>query len=216
MNKTCRPAETTRRRTIKKRAPSKITRMEEKLDGLVSLIRAGVQAGSVKSPALTVGTSDGTYQLDDMPTRSPSEDNSVSSRSNEYINSTPTPVTSESTGSLYNIVPSAGHEAWDFTASEATDCLKNFRAFKLKYFPCVYIPPDTTTHQLQQEKPLLWLCIMRLGSNSTSRQQLIGQKIRQMIAEAMVIESEKNLDLLLGLLVYMGWYDEPTPKLRII
>jgi hypothetical protein len=206
MNKTCRPAAITRRRNIKKRAPSKITRMEEKLDGLVSLIRAGAQAGSVvTSPALTGGASDGTYHSG-TPTRSPSENNSVSSKSDGYTHSTLTPLTFESTGTLHNLMPSAHREAWEFTASEAAECLRNFQTFKLKYFPCVYIPPDTTTEQVQQERPLLWLCIMRLGSKSASRQQLIAKKIRQLIAEAMVIESEKSIDLLLGLLVYMGWY----------
>jgi hypothetical protein len=206
MNKACRPAATTRRRNIKKRAPSKITRMEEKLDGLVSLIRAGVQAGSVvTSPALTGGTSDGTYHSG-TPTRSPSENNSVSSKSDGYTHSTLTPLTSESTGTLHNLMHSTHHEAWDFTVSEAAECLRSFQTFKLKYFPCVYIPLDTTTQQLQQERPLLWLCIMRLGSKSASRQQLIAKKIRQLIAEAMVIESEKSIDLLLGLLVYVGWY----------
>ncbi|KAL9094342.1 MAG: hypothetical protein Q9165_003483 [Trypethelium subeluteriae] len=46
---------------------------------------------------------------------------------------------------------------------------------------------------------------MAVGSKSTSQQQILGAKIRQTIAQEVVIQSEKSIDLLLGLLVFMSW-----------
>jgi hypothetical protein len=47
---------------------------------------------------------------------------------------------------------------------------------------------------------------MAVGSKSKSQQQVLGSKIRQKIAQELVVQSEKNIDLLLGILAFIGWY----------
>jgi hypothetical protein len=89
---------------------------------------------------------------------------------------------------------------------EAEEYLKIFRTQKLKYFPFVYIPSTTSAQHLLQERPFLWLCIMTMSSNSISQQLALSNKIRHILGRKMLLEYEKNLDLLLGLLAYIGWY----------
>jgi hypothetical protein len=196
LNKECRPAETVRRRSSRKPAISRTARLEEKLDGLVSLIKAGAQSGGLipssrATTAMDDSTPGGTFDNVQMLT----------------------PATDDSTGSPYNLSPSG----FDNTGSElspvkAEEYLTNFQTYKSKYFPLIYIPSTTTASQLRQERPLLWLCIMTVGSKSTSQQQVLGSKIRETIAREMVVQSEKNIDLLLGILIFIWWYSIYQPQ----
>lgn len=185
----CRPAESVRRRSWRKPVVSRTARLEEKLDGLVSLIKAGGQSsGAVKTPhEMTVEDSSphGTYHS--VAVLTPPTDGSTGSPNNHQpyglldTDSEPSPV-------------------------EAESYLINFQTCKSKYFPFIYIPSTTTAQDLRQERPFLWLCIMTVGSKSISQQQILGTRIRQTVAQEMVIESEKSIDLLLGLLTFCWWY----------
>jgi hypothetical protein len=93
----------------------------------------------------------------------------------------------------------------DTSSYESEKCLDDFRVFKLQYFPFFHIPIDMTAVKLQKERPFLWLCIMSISTKSTARQKALGYKIRQTVARIMLLESEKSIDLLLGLLTFLGW-----------
>jgi hypothetical protein len=118
-----------------------------------------------------------------------------------------TPDTDDGIAASYNLPPS-GFRRTDGQPSpaEAEEYLINFQTNNSKYFPFVYIPSTTTAQQLRQERPFLWLCIMTVGSKSTSQQQVLGTKIRKTVAQEMIVQSEKSIDLLLGLLIFTGWY----------
>ena len=88
---------------------------------------------------------------------------------------------------------------------EAEEYLINFQTYRAKYLPFIYIPSSTTARQLQQERPFLWLCLMAAGSKSTTQKQVLGREIRQTVAQEIVVQSERNIDLLLGLLTFISW-----------
>lgn len=207
-NKECRPAQTVRRRNPKRPAVSKTSRLEEKLDNIVSLMVAGGVAGAVVAPL-------------DVPTQTnanphhQSRRGSVSNKSNDYVHNAPV-LTSviDSTGASSNL-PHPGY-AGEPSLLEADEYLISFQSYKLRCFPFVNIPSIITAQQLRQERPFLWLCVMAVSSRSTSQQQALGKKIRQTIAEEMVLRSEKNIDLLLGLLAFIGWYGSCQTQNRII
>jgi hypothetical protein len=215
LNKDCRPAEKVRHRSPRKPAVSKTARLEEKLDGLVSLIKAGAQSGQVTTSLATAVAMDD-FTLNGNPrinantsTHSQSERDLIPSSSNDYIHNVPvlTPATEYSTGSSYILPPSGFRDPGGEPSSvEAEEYLINFRTYKLKYFPFIHIPSTTTAQQLRQERPFLWLCIMAVGSKSKSQQQVLGSNIRQKIAQELVVQSERNIDLLLGILAFIGWY----------
>jgi hypothetical protein len=178
LNKECRPAETVRRRNPRKVTASKTARLEEKLDGLVSLIKAGQSGKDITSSSFN--------DIHNVPVLTPPMEDATTS-------SYPSSVFQD-----VNAEPSL---------TEAEECLLCFKRYHSQYFPFVYIPSTTTAQELRQDKPFLWLCIMAVSSKSTARQQVLSTKIRQTVAQEMLFQAEKNIDLLLGLLTFIGWYD---------
>ena len=93
------------------------------------------------------------------------------------------------------------------TPQEAEQNLHTFTTKQLKYFPFIFFPDNTTAERLRQEHPFLWLCIMVTSSRVIAQQQALSKQIRDIIAQRLIYESQCSLDLLLGLLVFIGWYD---------
>jgi hypothetical protein len=158
------------------------------------MIKAGALGGTaITSPQGTVSGNDST------PDSSHNQLNtgSLLSSSTDHIHnvSERTTATANRRGSSYE--PSL---------VEAEESLANFRTYKSKYFPFVHIPSTTTAQHLRQERPFLWLCIVAIGSKSTSTQEILGRQVRQTIAQELIVQSSKNIDLLLGLLAFVGWY----------
>ena len=214
LNKECRPSATVRRRNPKKPIASKSTRLEEKLDGLVSLLRAGAQSDVTAADSQAIpATFDSAHRSsvranDKASPYTPSEIGSTTDVLHGQLPNLPvlTPDSIDSQGTLSNSSASILRDTVDPSPLEAEECLTTFRNHKSRYFPFVYIPPATTANQLRQERPFLWLCVMMVASRSVSRQQLLGNKVRDTLAQEMVLKCEQNIDLLLGLLAYIVWY----------
>ncbi|OQV07342.1 hypothetical protein CLAIMM_11793 [Cladophialophora immunda] len=201
LNKQCRPIESIRRRNPKRRAVNKTARLEQKLDGLVSLIKSGALSSTVDiSPQAT-------RSLDDpLPRGSINMD-------------TNTPGYVQSLGvSLLGVIDAGTLEtssttpttdgtraSYEPSQAEAEEFLASFRTYKSRCFPFVHIPSTTTASHLKQERPFLWLCIMSIASKSTSQQRLLGSRIRHLIAQEVVVQLNRNMDLLLGILAFIGW-----------
>ncbi|KAH8651094.1 hypothetical protein BX600DRAFT_473069 [Xylariales sp. PMI_506] len=193
LQRQCRPAESVRRRSQKKPNATKAARLEEKLDSLVSLIKSGAVGGAIPSPQRT-------------PPHSASNDDNLRSTSD-----TPEEKYESSNNHLNKLLASLPAvtsyiaPSYEPSPTEAEKHLENFRKHKSKYFAFVHIPRNTSAAQLQGDRPFLWLCIMMLGSKSTLQQQILGGIIREKIAQEMVIQSNKSLDLLLGILGFTAW-----------
>jgi hypothetical protein len=224
LKKQCHPPETIRRRRPRKPTASKTAQLEEKLDSLVSLIKAGAQPGTViasshvTAPIAPIDDSmpHGILRLNDnTPTHNTIKRNLVSSSANDYcIHNIPalTPTSDDSTNSINSISPSGfGDTCGEPSPVEAEECLINFQTYKSKYFPFIHIPSTTSAQQLRQERPFLWISIMVVSSKSMLQQHLLGNKLRQSIAQELVVQSEKKIDLLLSLLTFIGWYGVYTP-----
>jgi hypothetical protein len=74
-------------------------------------------------------------------------------------------------------------------------------------FPFVIIPPGTTAGQLETSRPLL-MKVIRMVASVRHLQSMRGQShaIIQHISRAMLMRSERSLDLLQGILVFLGFY----------
>lgn len=203
-NKECTPAKTTRRRNTKRTAvPSKTTRLEEKIDSLVSMMKVGTQT-STASPPATSSLHESMFTCDTetkTPIHSPFENGTGLNCLGDDRNNPAPPATQATTDSLDNNESKA-----EPSRMEAEEYLTNFQTSKLQYFPFVYIPFKTSSELLRKERPFLWLCVMAVSSKSTVQQQMLGTRIRQTIGQKMVVNSEKNIDLFLGLLTFIGWY----------
>ena len=75
----------------------------------------------------------------------------------------------------------------------------------LPLFPFLYIHPDTSARMLQQELPVLWKCVMWLGTSSMPRKARLGSEIRQRLTHSILVAEEASLDLLLASLCFIAW-----------
>lgn len=69
-------------------------------------------------------------------------------------------------------------------------------------------PASATSYDLYRERPFLWLSIMAITNRSTAKRELLDVEIRRIIGVRLILEPERNIDLLLGLMVYAAWYIE--------
>ncbi|KAK3385785.1 hypothetical protein B0H63DRAFT_560308 [Podospora didyma] len=185
----CRPNATTHpsgpRRKAAKKLTSRTTQLEAKLDSLVTLLQSKT-AAQRSSNALLLSP-DNTIESPNTSHQSPPPPDPIA------------PSTSRTTTS--NTDPDEHSEV---SPQEADECLAHFRS-KLRYFPIVHVAPDATAAQLQVDRPYLWLAILAVSVQSSSRQLALGGKLRRLAADSILIHNERSFDMLLALLTYLGW-----------
>ncbi|KAE8146579.1 hypothetical protein BDV25DRAFT_162216 [Aspergillus avenaceus] len=219
LNKDCRQPSSHRRQNTRKSPTSKAARLEEKLEDLVSLLRAGVQpppGGNAVTALL------GQYgQGQDIPANAVSPPDSIDAALSNSVRSvyyappnaaTLTPDTSTpDAGGTVTTAPStvASPSPFEPTAVQAEEYLTLFHSQLLPYFPCVHVPPGATAQQLRQERPFTWLCIMAVASRVEGQRRALYEKIKNIVAQQMIHNSSNNdIDILLGLLIYLGWSNQ--------
>ncbi|KAH9234814.1 hypothetical protein K456DRAFT_1738453 [Colletotrichum gloeosporioides 23] len=201
LKKECTPSMIVRRHKPRSQASNRVTRLEEKLDDLVSFLRAEKGLPSAPSDRHAINEDDNEEDEDDdqddaMLLQNPSPDAAI-----------PTPAT---TVAKWPSTSGSPNE-WETLSTdepspaEAEESLKKFWEETILFFPFHYIPPHVSSQQLKETYPFLWLNIMSVTSRSNKRRLALGDKVREIIFQKIVIEREKNLDLLLGLIATLGW-----------
>lgn len=198
--------------------PRRVAEMEEKLDGLMALLAqkqaddaATASESSSGASHITAATtpSDTSLQpfahslapsIASSQSFTPSIASSVSG-SNLFVQQ-PLPVFTFANFDPFQDVISRG--IVDF--SRAEDSIRFFQT-KAAHFPFVIIPPKTTLDSLRRERPFLLLSIITFAAVSNEKLQIqLDLEIRESLSKRIIVESEKSLDLLQGLLVYLTWY----------
>ncbi|GKT52447.1 uncharacterized protein ColSpa_12628 [Colletotrichum spaethianum] len=207
LSKACQPSNPIRKRS-KKPPSSRTAQLEEKLDGLVTLLR---QSGRPNLPAdlgadfnipgpIPSSATAARESFSEMGGMrggfGPASGGEDSERARG--NSLPTPTQTDSPeGTRFgDELPSP---------DEAEALFEAFRGQNLKYFPFLSFKATMTAQELRAERPFLWLCIMTVAAKVTSQQLALGQRVRQVVSQKLLIENERSIDYLLGLLVILGW-----------
>ncbi|RAL59102.1 hypothetical protein DID88_006748 [Monilinia fructigena] len=201
LKKECIPA------PVKRRQKPRVTaeRLEQRLDGLVSLLKTI----SPNNPAVENALNSFTVQAPDIRTpnfhspalnSSSSNPNEAASVDSDLGHLPPTPASSATTSYPYTLP-----KGTEPTVEEAERYLQSFQSRNLPHFPFVQFRSGMTAHQLRQERPFFWLCIMTISSTVIHRQLTLGKVIREVAARELVVEGKRNLDLLLGLVCFVGW-----------
>jgi hypothetical protein len=74
------------------------------------------------------------------------------------------------------------------------------------FFPFVTLPKDYSCHELVTHRPILMFAVLTVASyESTSLQQTLSREFRK-VAMVKILNGEKSLDLLQGLLVFIAWH----------
>lgn len=209
-------------------------RLEQKLDGLVTLLTSATQNGpamngnsnltptnpaqdqltptSLQSLATTPGQADNQASGGNAPV------NVAKERDLRYCPgggmSFHVPVLSPDASYSASGTRSGAYHApqtsnllgFEPSIKEAEEYLNAYIELKAPYFPLLVFQTATTALQLRQEKPFLWLCIMAISSKSSEQQKVLNKEIRLTIGREILLEGKNNFDLLLGLLVYTAWY----------
>lgn len=120
------------------------------------------------------------------------------------------------TSKLWPCEPIAGNHAQvnglstdNLALDQSQNYLEIFKLQYLSFFPFVYIPQTTTPTQLQQERPLLWMSIQAICTRSLAQQEALGTQIREILVKQLLVDGERNIDLLLCLLAFLAWYVIP-------
>lgn len=92
---------------------------------------------------------------------------------------------------------------------EAIRLLELYREKRMPQFPFVVLPadPDLSLIRLREESPLLFVAV--IGSvlyDRPAQQQEIGEALRVQFMQRILLRSERSLDLLQALLVWLAWY----------
>lgn len=89
---------------------------------------------------------------------------------------------------------------------DAQTALNIYREKFIPQFPFVVIPPNTTPLELRQTKPFLYRVIILITcQRSSSHQQILSDLVDKYYIQSIVVNRNQNLDLLQGLLVFLGW-----------
>ena len=225
LNKDCQPSEAIRQRKATSKKPaSKVDRLEQKLDGLVTLLQSTPQTRETLPSIATVQDQLTPESLQSFaPTPADNDSRQVlpvdKERDSRYCPGTGlsinVPVISPET--VYSISgtrsttyhgPDTTRASMDFEPSinQAEAYLRNYQEVKHPYFPLIILPACVDAQQLRQDRPFLWLCIMAISSKSSDQQKALGREIRLTVGREILLEGKNNLDLLLGLIIYTAWY----------
>lgn len=87
------------------------------------------------------------------------------------------------------------------------ELLDKYRRHKMPQFPFVVIPEETDVADLRRRSPFLLLCILTASlEHHPELQSTLENLVRKEVAQRMIVDIERNMDLLQGLLVHIAWY----------
>lgn len=113
----------------------------------------------------------------------------------------PSPVPSSSTDcSMTDVCNSL-----QLTPEDAEKRLGSFRTHNMRFIPFIHIPSHMTSQQLRVEKPFVWLTIMAVLTPAIDRRELVFAQITNIIHQKILVEVAPNMDMLLGLMVFITW-----------
>ncbi|PWY80823.1 hypothetical protein BO94DRAFT_470367 [Aspergillus sclerotioniger CBS 115572] len=84
------------------------------------------------------------------------------------------------------------------------EALHSFRN-RLQFLPLIHIPATTTARDLTRQSPFLWRCIAAVEKKHAASQAALCVGIRELAGRRLLVDCEKSLDLLQGVLVYLAW-----------
>ena len=225
LNKDCQPLQSARKRkTASRVSNNKKERLEEKLDGLYKLLQSSVpstfqgdQNASVSTAPISTRPTSASAQSH-VPIAQHKDDFGPSAiprlNWNPIDGLRPQPPTtapdapyvlSGTRSTIYHCPDSSLVSGLEPSSDQAEEYLDIFRSRMATYFPFILVPETTAAHELRRDRPFLWLCIMSVAAKSTAQQKALGREVKITMGREIIAEGKNNIDLLLGLLVFVAW-----------
>jgi hypothetical protein len=88
---------------------------------------------------------------------------------------------------------------------QAEESVRFFQT-KAPNFPFVLVSPQTSLDLLRREHPFLLLSILAFGAQANlALQNKLELELRESLSKKVIVNGERSLDLLQGLLIYLTW-----------
>jgi len=206
-----------KRRTMRKSPEKETSKLERKLDGLVTLLTSATQSVPAIANATATSTlidASGPLNYDinygSTPVSSASHQNHAQERRVSSIERFPEPqftsaTSSSSESTLVNLQHSTLTPALQPSPEEAELYLNRFRTQHVQHLPFMVLAASVTSHRLRQDRPILWACIMAVACTNSTQQAALSREVRATLGREAFAEGNKSMDLLLGILVYLIW-----------
>lgn len=176
----------------------RVAEMEQRLDGILALL-SGKADPVGKDISLPVTPSSLSTELRDQPDRGLSQ---LSFNGDSDVLNSIVPM---SPGWLTFDEPDDIIRKGIISYNKAENLLQAFGTH-MPNFPYVVIEAHVSLDSLRREKPFLLLSILNISarSNIQLRDQLEAE-LRETLARRVVVNCERSLDLVQGLLIYLTW-----------
>ncbi|EFX04644.1 hypothetical protein CMQ_1572 [Grosmannia clavigera kw1407] len=199
---------------------SKTAQLEERLNGLVDLLRASgdllrasgdlntLHAAEASPHTILADPSrksDRLYHADttDVSSRPPPQD----VQQEQLTAQIAIPVSYNSFAPPTCICRPESGEIITTAVDSDEDLLKTYRSLEYPHYPFVAVASDVTAEQLMVERPILMMAIRAVASVDNSRfMQGAMYRLICLIADRVILQSDRSLDLVQGMLVVVGWY----------
>jgi hypothetical protein len=190
-----------------------VKKLEEKLDGLVSLLKSVHEIGSsdeisTASSIPSAGLLDQDVRLSSLPSEHLSRSNHAQGAPSKCLPCQGSPNSTLQPQDPYAKTfngPEWRLSSHSPTAEQAETLLEMFRNESSLFFPFISIPKSTRACDLRREKPFTYLAIMAVSSMKGSQQRELSTIIIRQVAERVFVDGERNIDLLLGILTFAGF-----------
>ncbi|KAF9888507.1 hypothetical protein FE257_008614 [Aspergillus nanangensis] len=99
------------------------------------------------------------------------------------------------------------------SAAEAERLVTTFKLDLVPKFPFVLIAPSETVAIIRDRQPFVFLCVVAAAMGSAHPlRKAVTEEIMKHVTSRVVARSERNLELLRGLLVHSAWYSYPAER----
>ena len=201
-----------KRRTEARHPGSKVGKLEEKLDGLVALLKSAtgtpehldttpVNPGSNFSSRISIIDSSAASGLRYGGYTS----TQLLRTGNGSLDTSLIPSADSTSGFDSTRLPSLIHPALEPSPEDAKSYLNRFRTDFIRHLPFIVIAPAVSAQQLRHTSPFLWICIMTVASTRSSQQIVLSREVREVFGRETYSGGTRSMDLLLAVLVYAAW-----------
>jgi hypothetical protein len=193
---------------------TRVAQLEQKLNGLVTLLTSQQVPGIEEDdPAIEQPS----FRFEQTSNKLPTPDGSASTIINDYVSprsdrlSRPSRSTTDPT--LIDLPrPSRTMTSTQGSYLQVEDgrvIIDTFYTRMLPYFPFAVLEPDETVESLQKQKPFLWKVVRCIASTrDRKRQEALGGEIMEEISAKLLLTAAwvpKSLELLQGLILFAAW-----------
>ncbi|GAB1200677.1 hypothetical protein APSETT444_010052 [Aspergillus pseudonomiae] len=179
-----------------KAAPSRMDVLEKKVDQLMSQLAALTRQSGQTSPDTS------NLLTNDLGSSRDSEQDSSDIAALIDAAQDPSHGLDPPTSSALEGQPSIVDRGL-LSEAEAERLVSTFKLELVPKFPCVLIAHDEAAARLRDREPFLFLCVVAAAMGSAHPlRKTVAEEIMKHVTSRIVVRSERNLELLRGLLVY--------------